>query len=119
LTGMLTDIGIGRGHLAFTMAGDEGKSKARDFQKVLMPSSHVVVFYIVGVTGTIGFKYPGFLSTGRVEHPMELTLAQMEDIPRTDTMSMHHCIRGWSGIGAWRGIALAKERRHGWREQSE
>jgi sulfoxide reductase catalytic subunit YedY len=46
--------------------------------------------------------------TGLVEHPMDLTLAQMEEIGRSDTITMHHCIQGWSGIGGWGGISLAK-----------
>lgn len=45
---------------------------------------------------------------GLVEHPLELSLAEMEEIGRSETISMHHCIQGWSGIAGWGGISLAK-----------
>lgn len=45
---------------------------------------------------------------GLVECPLDLTLAEMETIGRTKTISMHHCIQGWSGIAEWGGITLAK-----------
>ncbi|MEO6816352.1 MAG: molybdopterin-dependent oxidoreductase [Edaphobacter sp.] len=45
---------------------------------------------------------------GLVEHPMDLSLEQMEEIGRTETVTMHHCIQGWSGIAQWGGLSLAK-----------
>lgn len=46
--------------------------------------------------------------TGLVEHPMELSLEEMERLGRTETVTMHHCIQGWSGIAQWGGISLAR-----------
>ena len=46
--------------------------------------------------------------SGLVEHPVELSLEQMEQIGGTETVTMHHCIQGWSGIAQWGGISLAR-----------
>lgn len=61
LTGMLTDIGIGLGHLVFTRAKEQGTSQTKDITTVLMLSSLVLLFFVGGFTGAIGFKYVGFL----------------------------------------------------------
>ncbi|MBS1800074.1 MAG: molybdopterin-dependent oxidoreductase [Acidobacteria bacterium] len=45
---------------------------------------------------------------GLVENPLELSLEQMEEIGRSETVTMHHCIQGWSGIAGWGGIPLSK-----------
>lgn len=45
--------------------------------------------------------------SGLVERPLELSLAEMEEIGPTELISMHHCIQGWSGIAEWGGISLA------------
>jgi len=45
---------------------------------------------------------------GLVERPMELSIADLQEMGRAETITMHHCIQGWSGIAQWGGISLAK-----------
>jgi len=45
--------------------------------------------------------------SGLVERPLELSIAEMREIGRAESITMHHCIQGWSGIAQWGGISLA------------
>ena len=44
---------------------------------------------------------------GLVEEPREFSLADLQELPAMTQITKHHCIQGWCGIAAWRGIALA------------
>lgn len=54
-----------------------------------------------------GFESYRLKIGGLVERPMELSIADMEEIGRSESVTMHHCIQGWSGIAGWSGISLA------------
>jgi methionine sulfoxide reductase catalytic subunit len=43
---------------------------------------------------------------GEVEKPVELTLAEVKELPRQEQITAHHCIQGWSGIAKWTGVPL-------------
>lgn len=43
---------------------------------------------------------------GLVENPVELSLAEIEELGLVENISMHHCIQGWSGIAKWGGIPM-------------
>ena len=43
---------------------------------------------------------------GLVETPMELSLSELEALGKTQHISMHHCIQGWSGIAQWGGVPM-------------
>jgi DMSO/TMAO reductase YedYZ molybdopterin-dependent catalytic subunit len=43
---------------------------------------------------------------GLVERPVELSLADIEALGKTENITMHHCIQGWSGIAKWGGIPM-------------
>ncbi|MGD1032081.1 MAG: molybdopterin-dependent oxidoreductase [Opitutaceae bacterium] len=43
---------------------------------------------------------------GLVERPLELSLADIEALGKTENITMHHCIQGWSGIAKWGGIPM-------------
>ncbi len=43
---------------------------------------------------------------GLVENPVELSLAEMEELGGTEHITMHHCIQGWTGIAKWGGIPM-------------
>ncbi|HJT70584.1 MAG TPA: molybdopterin-dependent oxidoreductase [Terriglobales bacterium] len=45
---------------------------------------------------------------GLVEHPVELTLDDLERMGEVDHITMHHCIQGWSGIAKWGGLPMHK-----------
>ena len=44
---------------------------------------------------------------GLVEHPVELSMAQLRALPVQEQVAQHFCIQGWSGIAKWRGVSLA------------
>jgi sulfoxide reductase catalytic subunit YedY len=44
---------------------------------------------------------------GEVEHPIELSLADLRAMRRSSQITLHHCIQGWSGIAQWGGVPLA------------
>ena len=43
---------------------------------------------------------------GLVDHPMELTLAEIRALPSRTQITRHDCVEGWSSIGKWRGARL-------------
>jgi DMSO/TMAO reductase YedYZ molybdopterin-dependent catalytic subunit len=45
---------------------------------------------------------------GLVGRPLTLTLAQLQSMPNRVQTTRHDCVEGWSAIGTWRGVPLAK-----------
>jgi DMSO/TMAO reductase YedYZ molybdopterin-dependent catalytic subunit len=45
---------------------------------------------------------------GLVRQPMVLTLAQIQNMPRTDMRVQHHCVEGWSAVASWHGVRLSE-----------
>ena len=43
---------------------------------------------------------------GLVEHPVELSLADLAAMGHKEDITMHHCIQGWSGIAQWGGLPM-------------
>ncbi len=43
---------------------------------------------------------------GLVDNPVELTLAELEQLGVVEHITMHHCIQGWSGIAKWGGVPM-------------
>lgn len=43
---------------------------------------------------------------GLVEHPVELSLAEIEQLGEAEHITMHHCIQGWTGFAKWGGIPI-------------
>jgi DMSO/TMAO reductase YedYZ molybdopterin-dependent catalytic subunit len=44
---------------------------------------------------------------GLVEQPLELSLAELRDMPSRTQITRHDCVEGWSCIGKWKGVPLA------------
>ncbi|MVW71510.1 molybdopterin-binding protein [Bordetella sp. 15P40C-2] len=44
---------------------------------------------------------------GLVEHPLDLSLAQLKQMPSRTQITRHDCVEGWSAIGQWQGVPLA------------
>jgi DMSO/TMAO reductase YedYZ molybdopterin-dependent catalytic subunit/thiosulfate reductase cytochrome b subunit len=44
---------------------------------------------------------------GLVEHPVELSLADLRALPRHEQITQHYCIQGWSGVAKWGGVSMA------------
>jgi sulfoxide reductase catalytic subunit YedY len=45
---------------------------------------------------------------GLVKTRLGLSLEELRSMPAHQQITLHHCIQGWSGIAAWRGVALAE-----------
>ena len=43
---------------------------------------------------------------GLVENPVALSLADLRAIGKSEYITMHHCIQGWTGIARWGGIPM-------------
>ena len=55
-----------------------------------------------------GFKDYKLRIGGLVENPVELSLADLRVLGDQETITMHHCIQGWSGIAQWRGVPMRR-----------
>jgi sulfoxide reductase catalytic subunit YedY len=53
---------------------------------------------------TNGFRDFKLKVGGLVENPIELSLEDLRELGKTEYISMHHCIQGWSGIAQWGGL---------------
>ena len=45
---------------------------------------------------------------GLVDNPVEISLVELRALGQDETITMHHCIQGWSGIAQWRGVSMRK-----------
>jgi DMSO/TMAO reductase YedYZ molybdopterin-dependent catalytic subunit len=45
---------------------------------------------------------------GLVDRPLALTLAQLKSLPARTQVTLHNCDEGWSAIGQWTGVQLAR-----------
>ena len=43
-----------------------------------------------------------------VENPVELSLDELRALGEEQTITMHHCIQGWTGIAQWQGVPLRR-----------
>ncbi|HTM83635.1 MAG TPA: molybdopterin-dependent oxidoreductase, partial [Mycobacterium sp.] len=43
---------------------------------------------------------------GLVEHPVELSLADLHALPYHEQITQHFCIQGWSGVAKWGGVSM-------------
>jgi DMSO/TMAO reductase YedYZ molybdopterin-dependent catalytic subunit len=54
-----------------------------------------------------GFADYRLVVDGLVDHPMELSLAQLRALPARTQITRHDCVEGWSSIGKWKGARLS------------
>ncbi len=45
---------------------------------------------------------------GLVDHPAQLSLAQLRAMPSRTQITRHDCVEGWSAIAKWRGVPLSE-----------
>jgi len=45
---------------------------------------------------------------GRVRTPLKLSLADLKKLPSRTQITRHDCVEGWSAIGQWTGVPLAR-----------
>jgi DMSO/TMAO reductase YedYZ molybdopterin-dependent catalytic subunit len=44
---------------------------------------------------------------GLVAKPLDLSLADLRNLPQRTQITRHDCVEGWSAIGKWQGVPLA------------
>jgi uncharacterized membrane protein YoaK (UPF0700 family) len=82
VTGMVTDIGIALGRIVFTTATEPGVSIGPELATLRLLASLVVLFFLGGVTGALGFKHVGFFFTV----PLSAVLVLLAIVPVMDDM---------------------------------
>lgn len=45
---------------------------------------------------------------GMVAHPMVLSAADLERLPRTRMRVRHHCVEGWTAVASWDGVRVSE-----------
>jgi methionine sulfoxide reductase catalytic subunit len=53
-----------------------------------------------------GFRDYKLKVGGLVDRPIELSLSELAALGKTEHITMHHCIQGWSGIAQWGGLPM-------------
>jgi sulfoxide reductase catalytic subunit YedY len=56
--------------------------------------------------GANGFRDWRLEVTGLVERPLELSLEDLNRMPKHSHTAMHNCIQGWTGIARWGGVRV-------------
>lgn len=46
--------------------------------------------------------------SGAVRHPMQLTLADLEKLPRRTQRVNHYCVEGWTALATWSGVQVSQ-----------
>jgi DMSO/TMAO reductase YedYZ molybdopterin-dependent catalytic subunit len=44
--------------------------------------------------------------SGLVEHPQEISFADLKAMPKQCQITTHFCIQGWSGVAKWSGVPM-------------
>lgn len=45
---------------------------------------------------------------GLVEHPREISFADLKAMHKSEQITQHYCIQGWSGVAKWGGVSMAQ-----------
>ncbi len=45
---------------------------------------------------------------GLIENPVELTFDELKAMPKSEQITQHYCIQGWSGIAKWGGVRISE-----------
>jgi DMSO/TMAO reductase YedYZ molybdopterin-dependent catalytic subunit len=45
---------------------------------------------------------------GLVARPLDLSLAELQRLPRTQFRVRHHCVEGWSAVASWTGVRVSE-----------
>jgi uncharacterized membrane protein YoaK (UPF0700 family) len=86
LTGMVTDVGIKLGHMAYAFANGEPPTAALDMAKLTLLTSLITLFFVGGVIGAVGYKHVGFLFT----IPLAAMLLLLAAMPVIDDLRRYH-----------------------------
>ncbi|WP_353189599.1 YoaK family protein [Pandoraea pnomenusa] len=89
VTGLVTDIGIELGKLGYWNRAGAAHDAVRvigDRQKLRLLCALLGMFFLGGLTGALGFKHLGFVST----IPLAMVLIMLAIVPLLDDLARHH-----------------------------
>jgi len=55
-----------------------------------------------------GFQHYKLKVGGLVENPVEISYAELQAMPKSEQITQHYCIQGWSGIAKWGGVRISE-----------
>ncbi len=55
-----------------------------------------------------GFQRYKLKIGGLVENPVEISYAELQAMPKSEQITQHYCIQGWSGIAKWGGVPVSE-----------
>ena len=55
-----------------------------------------------------GFRNYKLKVTGLIENPVALSLEDLRALGKSENISLHHCIQGWTGVAQWGGLEFEK-----------
>jgi methionine sulfoxide reductase catalytic subunit len=55
-----------------------------------------------------GFQHYKLKVGGLVENPVEISYAELQAMPKSEQITQHYCIQGWSGIAKWSGVRISE-----------
>lgn len=55
-----------------------------------------------------GFKDFKLRIGGLVENPVEMAFDELKALPKSEQITQHYCIQGWSGIAKWGGVRMSE-----------
>ncbi|MQT14538.1 YoaK family protein [Segnochrobactrum spirostomi] len=90
VTGMVTDLGIELGKLAYWNRSGPGLPPVQaDLKKLALLATLLSAFFIGGVTGALGFKYVGFITTV----PLAAALFVLAGVPVLEDVIARRAVR--------------------------
>jgi len=102
----------------FTLGAERLILAKRPLVRELSAEQISAVFPTNGTTKPRGDSYARHLETefrdwrlrvhGLVERPLSLSLGELRALPARTQITMHSCDEGWSAIGQWHGVPLAR-----------
>jgi sulfoxide reductase catalytic subunit YedY len=93
--------------LLFDHYGPRAEYRERDISPFFWPNGLVPTSEEWEALRESGFRDYRVRVHGLVEHPVELSLADLRQMARREQITMHNCIQGWSAIGKWSGLPFA------------
>jgi len=85
-----------------------GKYTDKDISPYFWPNGKMPVSDTWKRLAVDGFQDYRLKVGGLVDSPIELSLADLEELGGAEQITMHHCIQGWSGIAKWGGLPMKR-----------
>lgn len=94
--------------LKLLIAGRETRAEYRpeDISPFLWPNGRMPTSDEWKDLANNDFRHYRLRVFGLVENPVELSLADIQAMPKRRQITLHNCIQGWSGIAQWGGLQM-------------